>query len=145
MRGKVYIGIDFGERRIGLARSDPTGLIASAYKTMTYTSTNKAVAEIVEEIKNLDAAGVVIGYPVSLSGGEAGERCRMVDDFIARFQKIYKGPIYKVDERFSSAEAERTVHAHHKKVGEDKGRVDRIAAAIILQRFLDESKGTDEG
>lgn len=132
--------MDFGERRIGLAKSDPSGLIASAYKTLTFKSIVKVIDEIVKEIDNCEAAGVVIGYPLSLSGGDKGERCRMVDDFLERFRRKYNGPVYKIDERFSSSEAEDIIHQHRKKIGRDKGRVDRMAAAIILQRFLDEQK-----
>lgn len=138
MENKTYIGVDFGLKRIGLAKSDPTGLIASAYKTITYKSIKKAVAEIAADIERLEASGVVVGYPLAPDGGAKGERCRMVDDFIARLEKIYEGPIYKYDERFSSVEAESIIHKHGKKIGRDKGKVDRMAAALILQRFLDE-------
>ncbi len=139
MKDKIYLGIDFGLRRIGLAKSDPTGMIATAYKTITYKSIKAAINEIVADIEELDIDRVVVGYPISLSGGSKGERCRMVDDFIARLKKSWKGPIYKVDERFSSVEAEAMIHKHGKKIGRKKERVDRMAAAIILQRFLDES------
>jgi len=142
MSGEIFIGIDYGERRIGLAKSDPTGLIASAYKTITVKSINKAIDEIVAVIEELNAAGVVVGYPLAPSGGKSGERCRMVDEFIGRLERKYNGPIHRFDERFSSVEAEETVHLHGKKIGKDKGRIDRMAAALILQRFLDERKET---
>lgn len=143
MNSGIYIGVDFGLKRIGLARSDPTGLIASAYKTITYKSINRAIDEIVEDIDKLGAGGVVVGYPVAPDGGTGGERCRMVDDFIGRLEKKYTGPIYKYDERFSSVEAEEMIHLHGKKTGRDKGKVDRMAAALILQRFLDERQKTE--
>jgi putative Holliday junction resolvase len=137
MMDKTYIGIDFGERRIGLAKSDPTGLIASSLKTIQYKSINKAIDEIVGLINEHDAVGAVVGYPISLSGGDKGELCRMVDDFVEKLKRKYDGPIHLEDERFSSAEARAMIHAHGKKIGRDKGRVDRAAAAIILQSFLD--------
>ena len=142
MGDKTYIGIDFGERRIGLAKSDPTGLIASAYKTITYKSINKAIGEIIDDIAEHEAVGVIVGYPVDDSDGSKGERCRMVDEFIARLEKKYSGPIYRIDERFSSEDAEEIVHKHGKKIGRDKARIDRMAAALILQRFLDEKRET---
>ncbi len=138
MTDKVFIGIDYGERRIGLARSDPTGLIASAYKTISFASIKKAIEEIVNDIAECRAVGVVVGYPVSPAGGKMGERCKMVDAFIARLEKKYAGPIYRIDERYSSKEAEEIIHMHGKRTGRKKGRIDKIAAAIILQRFLDE-------
>jgi putative Holliday junction resolvase len=140
MADKVYIGIDYGDRRIGIARSDPTGLIATGYKTIIFRSANQVIEEIIEEIKLSGAIGVVVGYPVAPSGGNKGERCQIVDQFIARLQKKYEGPLYRVDERESSSEAEAVIHLHDKKIGRKKERVDRMAAAIILQRFLDEQK-----
>jgi putative Holliday junction resolvase len=141
MKDQVYIGVDFGKRRIGLARSDASGLIASAYKTITYKSINKAIEEIIADCVEYEAVGVVVGYPVAPDGGELGESCRMVDDFITRLEKLVDIPIYKTDERDTSAEAEAMIHRHGKKIGKDnarKARLDRMAAAIILQRFLDE-------
>jgi len=129
-------------RRIGLAKSDPTGMIATAYRTITYNSIKKAIDEIIADTKEFYIGGIIIGYPISLSGGSKGERCRMVDDFIARLQKKWDGTIYKIDERFSSSEAEQMIHKHGKKIGRKKERVDRMAAAIILQRFLDEQAET---
>jgi putative Holliday junction resolvase len=143
MTEKIFIGIDYGDRRIGLARSDPTGLIATGYKTIIFKSANQVIDEIMKDIKESGAVGVVVGYPVALSGGNKGERCQIVDQFIIRLQKKYDGPVYKVDERYSSTEAETMIHMHNKKIGRKKERIDRMAAAIILQRFLDESKETN--
>ena len=78
----------------------------------------------------------MVGYPLLLSG-EKGPQCLEVDRFIKRLGRIFSGPIHKVDERLSSVEAARVVHAHGKKTGQDKKRLDRLAAALILQRFLD--------
>ena len=140
MTNQVYIGVDFGRRRIGLARSDASGTIASAYKTIIYKSIKKAVKEIVADLAEFDAVGVVVGYPVAPDGGDLGESCRMVDDFITRLEKLADIPIYRTDERDTSAEAEAMIHRHKKKIGKDKARIDRMAAAIILQRFLDERR-----
>ncbi len=123
-----------------MARSDASGLIASAYKTITYKSIKKTVAEIVADLTEFEAVGVVVGYPVAPDGGNLGESCRMVDDFITRLEKLVDIPIYKTDERDTSAEAETMIHRHKKKIGKDKARIDRMAAAIILQRFLDERR-----
>nr|MBN2278714.1 Holliday junction resolvase RuvX [candidate division Zixibacteria bacterium] len=145
MTNGPYLGIDYGERRIGLARSDATGLIATAYKTITFKSIKKAIKEIVADINEFEIVGVVVGYPLSPDGGQSGERCRMVDEFVTRLEKNYHGPIYRYDERFSSAEAGDIIHRHNKKIGRDKARVDRLAAAIILQRFLDEQPRPEKG
>jgi putative Holliday junction resolvase len=136
---KTYLGIDYGTRRIGIAKSDPTGLIASALTTIEVTGSKDAIDQISTIITEQEPSGLAIGYPLSLSGGKSG-KCREVDRFIEQLRKIYGGPIHRVDERLSTAEAQRVLHAHGKKVGQDRTRLDRLAAVIILQRFLDERR-----
>jgi putative Holliday junction resolvase len=133
---KIFISIDYGTRHIGLAKSDPTGLIASALTTIEVSSDRDAMDKISAVIEEHQPAGLVIGYPLLLSG-EKSRKCLEVDRFIKRLGRIFSGPIHKVDERLSTVEAGRVVHAHGKKVGQDKKRLDRIAAVLILQRFLD--------
>ena len=87
-------------------------------------------------IEEYQPNGLVIGYPLSMSG-EKNRQCEQVDRFIERLGRIFTGPIHKVDERLSSVEATRTLHAHGQKTGKDKKRIDRLAAVLILQRFLD--------
>jgi len=133
---RTFIGLDYGTRHIGLAKSDPTGLIASALTTIEVSSDRDAVDKISAVIEEYQPMGLVVGYPLLLSG-EKGRKCLEVDRFIKRLGRIFSGPIHKVDERLSTVEAARVVHAHGKKVGQDKKRLDRLAAALILQRFLD--------
>lgn len=133
---RTFIGIDYGARRIGLAKSDPTGLIASVLTTIEVTSNRNAVDKISKIIEEYQPTGLVVGYPLSLSG-EKSRKCLEVDRFIEQLGKIFTGPIHKIDERLSTVEAGHVIHAHGKKVGQDKKRLDRIAAVLILQRFLD--------
>ncbi len=133
---KTYLAIDYGTRRIGLAKSDPSGTIASALFTIEIKSMNEAVKKIVEVIEKYEPNAVVIGYPL-LASGEKSKKCLEVDEFIDKIADLYKGEIHKVDESWSSAEAQDVIHAHGKRVGKKKERLDRIAAVIILQRFLD--------
>lgn len=137
MTDKTYIAIDYGERRTGIAKSDPTGTIASPLTTITSKTAGETVKKIMALIDEYKPAGLVIGYPISLSGGSAGERCAAIDKFIELLSSKYDGPIFKEDERFSSTQAEHIIHMHDQKIGKDKGRVDRMAAAIFLQTFLD--------
>ncbi|MFQ6008820.1 MAG: Holliday junction resolvase RuvX [Candidatus Zixiibacteriota bacterium] len=138
-KDETFIGIDYGTRRIGLAKSDPSGLIASALTTIEVTDGRDAIEKISIIIKEHQPVGLVIGYPLSMSGKKSG-KCHELDQFMEQLRKIYSGPIYRVDERLSTAEAERILHAHGKKVGQDKKRLDRLSAVIILQRFLDERR-----
>jgi putative pre-16S rRNA nuclease len=136
---KTFLGIDFGERRIGLAKSDPTGLIASALKTLEVSSLKDSIAKIKIEIEQYEPNGIVVGYPL-LPSGDRSTKCDVIDTFIEQLKTVYSGPIHKEDEIYSSGEAEKVIHAHGKRIGKDKKRIDRLAAVIILQRFLDDNR-----
>lgn len=134
---RTFLGIDYGERRIGIAKSDPTGMIASALTTLEVRSNKQALAALAELIEAYEPSGIVIGWPLMPSGDE-GDKCAAVDRFVAKLREIYNGPIHKVDERYTSSDAAEVVHAHGQRIGRDKKRLDRLAAVVILQRFLDE-------
>jgi len=137
---KTIIAIDYGLRRIGLAKSDPGGLIASALDTLEVKSDKQAIEKLANMIAKQNPAALVIGYPLN-ADGSTNDACKKVDEFVVRLKKIYDGPIHRVDEYGTSEEAAGIIHAHGKRVGKkkkEKKRVDRLAAVIILQRFLDE-------
>jgi putative holliday junction resolvase len=134
---RTFIAIDYGSRRIGLAKSDPTGMIASALATIEVTSVSEAVRGLEQVVREYEPDGLVVGYPL-LRSGDRSDKCHEIDRFIRHLEQIYSGPIYRVDEQYSSQEAAEIIHAHGKKVGQDKRRLDRLAAVVILQRFLDE-------
>ncbi|MEW6413316.1 MAG: Holliday junction resolvase RuvX [Candidatus Zixiibacteriota bacterium] len=134
---RTFIAIDYGSRRIGLAKSDPTGTIASALTTLEVKSDKHALESLRTVIEEYGPNGIVIGYPL-LKSGDKSEKCLEIDRFIEKLKAFYSGPIEKVDEQYSSQEAATIIHAHGKKTGQDKKRIDRLAAVIILQRYLDE-------
>ncbi len=135
----IYLGIDYGDKRTGLAISDAGGAIAGAYKTIN-ASTPKSTAELVrQEFAEIQPIGLIVGYPVAPDGG-AGERCFAVDRFIVELRKLTKLPIYRQQERGTTKAAQAVIHAHGKKVTRKRkksGALDQIAAAMILQRWLD--------
>lgn len=117
--------------------SDPTGLIASALTTLTVKSVEDALRRIKGILDEHQPDGVVIGYPVQ-EDGEKSKKCLEIDRFAQRLAEVYTGPVHLYDESYSSIEAADVVHAHGKQAGRNKQRIDRLAAVIILQRFLDE-------
>lgn len=135
---RTFIAVDYGRRRIGLAKSDPTGLIASALTTLETKSHRQALEALTRIIDEYRPVGLVVGYPL-LASGDQSDLCVEIDAFIEKLKAVYEGPIYKVDEYGSSEEAAEIVHAHGKQAGRDKKRIDRLAAVVILQRYLDES------
>jgi putative Holliday junction resolvase len=136
-REKTYLGLDYGERRVGIARSDPTGLIASPVTTLEVTSQKKLLDQLQVLIAEVNPMGIVIGYPL-MPSGDLSDKCREIDAFIKKLAEVYDGLVIRQDERYSSSEAVGIIHAHGKKAGKKKKRIDRIAAVIILQRYLDE-------
>ncbi|MFZ1682567.1 MAG: Holliday junction resolvase RuvX [Candidatus Zixiibacteriota bacterium] len=137
---KTILAIDYGSRRIGVAKSDALAIIASPFTTLEVKSKRDAWDKIVAIIAEIQPATIVIGYPV-LASGDKSPKCLEVDKFIEQLSTVFKGPIHRVDEAYTSVEAASVIHAHGKRVGKDKKRVDRIAAVIILQRFLEEHHG----
>jgi len=136
---QIVLAIDYGSRRIGLARSDPTGLIASPIGTLEVKSKREALARLKKLIEEFAPSAIVVGYPL-LASGDKSDKCFEIDRFIEQLAQRYSGPIHRVDEAHSSIEAHRIIHAHGKRVGRQKKRIDKLAAVIILQRYLDETK-----
>lgn len=133
------LGIDFGERRIGLAVSDPTGTIATPLETIQRRSGKRPPLARLEEIaRGRDVSRLVVGLPLDLRGRETPwcHEVRAMGDELAHRLGV---PVSYVDERMTSVRAERAVRAVGLKKAqrEEKARVDAAAAALILQSWLD--------
>ncbi len=132
------LGIDFGERRIGLALSDPTGTIASPFGTLTRRPGKRPPwVELDRVVRENEVAGAVIGLPLDLSG-EDTDWTRTVREFAADFERRTGLPTHLLDERMTSVLAEREVRSSglRRTQRERKDRIDETAAAIILRMFL---------
>ena len=133
------MGIDFGERRTGVALSDPTGSLASPLDTLTRRPGKRPPLKALEALAHThQVIRIVVGLPLEL-GGEENAWCaqvRKAGDELGRRLGI---PVEYVDERFSSVRATQAVRSIGlpKRAREEKGRVDRAAAALILQSWLD--------
>jgi len=133
------LGIDYGERRIGLALSDPTATIAQPLPTLTRRRGKRPpVQAIAEIVRTNDVAHVVIGLPLTLAGDE-NEWTAEVRAFGNALAERAGVPVTYIDERFTSVRAEQAVRASGLKRSqrEEKARVDAAAAILILQAFLD--------
>jgi len=135
------MGIDVGERRIGVAISDATRTLARPLKTLAVTSANDAVDRVAAEVTHLAAeddsvSTIVVGLPVRLDGS-ANEQTSRVTAFIAALKKKISVPVVTVDERLSSFEAESRIAVTSKDWRERKKKLDAAAAAVILQDYLD--------
>lgn len=136
------LGIDYGERRIGLAVSDPTATIALPLPTLRRRRGKRPpVAAIAETGRAYGVGEAVIGLPLTPEGGE-DEWTREVRDFGEKLAQRADIPVSYLDERFTSAQAERAVRALglKKREREKKERIDAAAAILILQAYLDRRK-----
>jgi putative Holliday junction resolvase len=134
--------MDYGERRIGLALSDPTGTLATPLTTLTYRTGKRPPLNEVERIaRESDAKQIVIGLPLDLAGEET-ERCRAVREIGRKLSDRLSIPVDYLDERLTSVRAEQLVRSSglRKSERERKERVDAAAAALILQAWLDRAR-----
>ncbi len=134
-RGR-WMAIDWGERRIGLAISDPTGTIASPGGVIERRVGKRApVAELVRRAVSLDARAIVMGLPLDGEGEETDRsaECRRVAAELARRTAL---PVTLVDERFTTAAALRAVRDMGGSTRGRKGDVDALAATVLLQHAL---------
>ena len=136
------LGIDYGERRIGLALSDATGLLASPWKSLTHTgnlqmAAGQLAAIIAELAREEDGLGAVaIGLPRRLSG-EASDQTARVRQLVELLAAEVSVPIALVDERLTSHEADELLARREHDWRKRKQNLDAMAAALILQDFLD--------
>lgn len=131
--GRKLLGLDLGERRVGVAVSDATGLVASPIGAVDLKRSGlQAVADLVTEH---DVDGVVVGLPTTLTGGEGfqAERTRAMAE---ELEALIDVPLVFWDERLTSAIADQILERRKRKP-RDKGERDAIAAAILLQSYLD--------
>lgn len=130
------LGLDVGSKRIGVAGCDGLGLIATGLTTIEYTSFERVVAQLRELIEERQVQVLVIGLPYSMNG-TIGPQAKRVQKFASRLATALQLPVEYVDERLTSYEAEELLKAQKRSLSRNKGLIDRKAAAIILQQWLD--------
>lgn len=132
-----FLAVDYGEKRIGLAISDPIGMIASPAGFIARRARKRPpIAEIIRRAESLEAKGFVVGLPLD-GNGEETEWTREARSVGAELEKRTGLPVRYLDERFTTAAALRTVHEMGGSTRGRKGDVDSMAAAILLQHALD--------
>ncbi len=137
-RPGVRLGVDVGTVRVGLAVSDPSGLVASPVETLARdVAASSDIARIVTEARERDAVEVVVGLPLSMSGreGPAAVAARGYAAAIAR--RVAPTPVRLVDERLSTVSAHQALHAAGRRGRRQRQVVDQVAAVIVLQQALD--------
>lgn len=134
-RGR-WMAIDWGERRIGLAVSDPTGTIASPAGVVERRAGKRApIAELIRRAESLEARAIVMGLPLDGEGEDTprATECRRVASELTRRTRL---PVALVDERFTTATALRAIREMGGSTRGRKGEVDALAATVLLQQAM---------
>ncbi|MEO6120778.1 MAG: Holliday junction resolvase RuvX [Acidimicrobiales bacterium] len=141
VRTSRVLGVDLGSRRIGLAVSDPSRIIASPHSVVTRSGDlavdHRRVAEVAAET---EAGLLVVGLPLSLSGHD-GPAARAARDEAAALAVAVGLPVETFDERFTTVTAQRALLAGGVRRADRKAMVDKVAAAVMLQSWLDRKAG----
>jgi RNAse H domain protein, YqgF family len=137
---KKFIGLDVGDVRIGVAKCDPLGILATALEVIDRNVTDP-IERIKEILSDEGTRKIVVGMPKSLDGTK-NLQAEKVEKFISEMkQKIERIEVIAVDERYTTTEAEHYLKNYSKKNGKERRKVvDMVAASIILQKYLDTLK-----
>jgi putative Holliday junction resolvase len=133
------MALDVGGRRIGVALSDTTRVLASPLTTLRAEPRERALSEIAALVRRHEVAEVVVGLPLTLSG-EVGPQAHLVQLFVEQLKGVLDAPIHMFDERLTTVAAERMMLDLGMKPEQRKARIDEVAASIILQDFLDSTR-----
>lgn len=133
------LGLDIGDKRIGVAISDPEEILASPLAIIARTDDKKAIADIIELVDLHGVARIVVGLPYSLDGSIGGQANKVLD-FAERLSKHTTASMETWDERLSTVAVERLLRESGSKKAGKKAKRDDAAAAFILQGYLDSLK-----
>ncbi|MDI6715951.1 MAG: Holliday junction resolvase RuvX [Actinomycetota bacterium] len=133
------IALDFGRRRIGVAISDPSGKVARPLTVIERKNTEFDIQRISELVEEYDAEEVVVGLPITLSG-KIGPQAQEVLKYVDELKKVVKIPIMTWDERLTTAYADRFLREAELRHEKKKRIVDKLAASIILQSYIDSKR-----
>ncbi len=130
------LGLDVGTKRVGVAGCDGTGLIATGLTTIKRRSWLEDIKQLQEIVEQREVKVLVVGLPYTMEG-KIGFQAKQVQKYAKKVSEALQLPIEYVDERLTSHEAETQLKARKRFSSYDKGLIDRQAAAIILQQWLD--------
>ncbi|MBI4597989.1 MAG: Holliday junction resolvase RuvX [Candidatus Omnitrophica bacterium] len=130
------LGLDVGDRRIGVAMSDALGLTAQPVTVIERRTLAKDAAAILALVDSHHVEGIVVGLPLTLRGAE-GPQAKKVTVFVEALRRRVTIPIQTADERLTTVQGERTLIAMDVPRQKRKEVIDRVAAQLILQHYLD--------
>jgi putative Holliday junction resolvase len=135
----IYLGLDLGSKTLGLSISDRTSLIATSLEVIRYESYEDLFLRLDEVVESKHVDAFVLGNPLNLDGSMS-TRSEITLEFKKLLEERYKKEVYMQDERLSTVEAEKMLISNDTKRKNRKKVIDKIAATIILQGFLDRKR-----
>ena len=132
----ILLGVDYGEKRTGVAVSDPMGILASPVKVIHETNKKKLAAALSELAKEKRAEKIILGLPLRTDGTK-GDKALACEAFAALLRDLHGLEVELWDERYSSTMAHRSLGAANVKAKNRRDVVDAVAAVVILQSYLD--------
>jgi putative holliday junction resolvase len=142
VRRGVRVGVDVGSVRVGVARSDPSGLLATPVRTVRRTAVEDGVAEIAQIVRDEGAIEIVVGLPRSLSGAR-GRAAQEAEAYATRLAQVVRPvPVRLVDERLTTVTAHQALRSSGRDGRRQREVVDQVAAVLILQSALETERGT---
>ena len=135
--GTRILGLDIGDKRIGVALSDPMGILASPLIIIDRITDDRAIDDILKIVTEREVAGIIVGLPRSMNGG-IGHQAEKVQSFTEALQRHTTVPVEYRDERLTTVTAIRLKQEASTRKLNRKTRYDAMAAAIILQEYLNE-------
>jgi putative holliday junction resolvase len=139
MIDRRVLGLDVGERRIGVALSDALGMLSSPLTTIGARPRERAISEIGRLVREHAVVQLVVGLPLTLRG-EVGPQAEIIHAFTRELEATLSIPVALFDERLSTAAAEQMLRDLGVKPEKRKQQIDQVAASIILQDYLDHTR-----
>lgn len=137
-----YVGLDYGEKRIGISVSDSAGRVAVPSASFTRSrDLAQDLRRLASMIREFEPDLLVVGYPVSLSG-QPGSSVQAMKTFVGQLKKLVEIEVVFHDERFTTSEASRLLRGANMSAKAQRSVIDASAAAVMLQSYLD--KRVDE-
>jgi putative holliday junction resolvase len=136
------LALDVGRKRIGVAGCDKTGLIATGITTIDRARFEEDIEQLRQLVQTREVNVLVVGLPYNMDG-TIGFQAKHVQKFAKRISKILNLPVEYVDERLTSFQAEQMILASNRSPSRNKGLIDRKAAALILQQWLDARRNVE--
>ena len=130
------MALDYGERRIGIALTDPEQLITFPYHTIDTKKTPDVVKEIVGIVKNQDVGSLIVGNPLNTHGTDS-KKSKDIKTFVAMLSNHISIPITLWDESYTTRAAIALMNQANRKLKKNRDKVDQLAASLLLKDYLD--------